>query len=69
MLYTLDRLYPHEKHTLTWYEGSVYECIRSKCFMVVNMMLTTRRAREMGSLYPMGARLSRWFWWGASVPQ
>ena len=58
MLYTLDRLYPHEKHTLTWYEGSVYLCIRSKCFMMVNMMLTSRRAREMGSLYPMGARLS-----------
>ena len=23
----------------------------------------------MGALYQMGARLSRWFWWGASVPQ
>ena len=41
MLYTLDRLYPHEKHTLTWYEGSVYWCMRSECFMMVNMMLTT----------------------------
>lgn len=37
--------------------------------MMVNMMLTSRRAREMGSLYSMGARLSICFWWGASVPQ
>ena len=32
---------PSWEATLTWYEGSVYWCMRSKCFMVVNMMLTT----------------------------